>query len=231
VAFTPLTSHFWTLAVEEQFYLFWPAIILLAPKKHMLSILAALVISALFYRLVVGSIVGFSANATGIITIACLDFLGAGALLAYAEQDRRLHGALLRFGLWSLPVPVLVAIWGRLDNGYVDNIAQTLCAFAFAWIIASCGKAKTLLGSWAMAAIGVRSYGMYIFHLPIGWFVAWLYYSEFHYGISRPLLFALGTMLTIAIASVSWKLFERPINSFKAYWPYAKVAIANPLRT
>jgi peptidoglycan/LPS O-acetylase OafA/YrhL len=226
--FTELTAHFWTLAVEEQFYLFWPAIILLAPKKHMLSILVALIISALFYRLVVGSIIGFSANATGIITIACLDSFGAGALLAYAEEDKRLHGALLKFGLWSLPVPVFVAIWGTLDNGYVDNVARTLCAFAFAWIIASCGKAEALLGSWALAAIGVRSYGMYVFHLPVGWFVARLYYSGFH-QVSLP--FALATTMTIAIASVSWKLFEQPINSLKKYWPYATVAIAPPLRT
>jgi peptidoglycan/LPS O-acetylase OafA/YrhL len=218
--FTDLTPHFWTLAVEEQFYLFWPAIILLVPKKQMPSILAAVIVTAPLYRQVVGSIIGFSANVTGIITIACLDSFGAGALLAYAEQHERLRGVLLKFSLWSLPVPVVVAIWGTLGNGYVDNVAQTLCAFAFAWIIASCAKAKALLGSWALAATGVRSYGMYVFHLPAGWFVARLYYLEFHQRIPAGMLFALGATVTLAIASVSWRLYEQPINSLKSYWPY-----------
>jgi peptidoglycan/LPS O-acetylase OafA/YrhL len=41
IPFTNLTPHFWTLAVEEQFYVFWPAIILLAPRRHLLTILLA----------------------------------------------------------------------------------------------------------------------------------------------------------------------------------------------
>jgi peptidoglycan/LPS O-acetylase OafA/YrhL len=54
IPFTNLTPHFWTLAVEEQFYIFWPAIILLAPRRHLLTILLAMIAIAPIYRLLAG---------------------------------------------------------------------------------------------------------------------------------------------------------------------------------
>jgi peptidoglycan/LPS O-acetylase OafA/YrhL len=219
--FTAVTAHLWTLAVEEQFYLVWPAIILLTPKRHLLSVLLALIASAPIYR-VIAVFFGFSENATGIVTIACLDCLGVGALLAYLENDKPRRDFLLKLGLWSLPVPVLLALLGIPANDYLQNLARTPCAFAFAWIIARyLNQSNLFLKSRVLVAIGVVSYGAYIFHLAAAHLVSKLYFIAFGQGLGRgPLLFVLGVPMTLVIAAASWKFFEQPINSLKSYWPY-----------
>jgi peptidoglycan/LPS O-acetylase OafA/YrhL len=223
IPFTSLTPHFWTLSVEEQFYLFWPAVILLAPRRHLFAILLALIISAPIYRLI-AQFIGFSQNGAGTITIACLDCLGAGALLAYLRDDKPKRGALLRLGLWFLPVPLLLAVFGTFHSNYLDNLARTPCALTFAWIIARyTDRSNALLRSRALVAIGVVSYGAYIFHLAAGRIVRELYRLAFGQHLDGgPLLFALGVALTLVIAALSWKLFEEPINSLKSRWPYAQ---------
>jgi peptidoglycan/LPS O-acetylase OafA/YrhL len=224
VPFTDLTAHFWTLAVEEQFYLVWPAIILLAPKRYLLPILIVLIVSAPVYRLLVGTVFGFSKNASGIITIACLDCLATGALLAYVNGRGWTHAALLKVGFWSLPIPVLLATFGSFHNDFFDEIARTLCAFAFAWIVAYSSTTwlpGRLLRMRVFVTVGIVSYGAYIFHLPVRRLVIMLYSNttgqELDYG---PRLFIFGAAVTLAIAAIFWKLFEQPINSLKLYWPY-----------
>jgi peptidoglycan/LPS O-acetylase OafA/YrhL len=56
--FTPLTAHFWTLAVEEQFYLLWPAVILLATGRHLKPMLMAVIASAPLFRMI-GNLLGW----------------------------------------------------------------------------------------------------------------------------------------------------------------------------
>jgi peptidoglycan/LPS O-acetylase OafA/YrhL len=74
-----------------------------------------------------------------------------------------------------------------------------------------------------LVAIGVVSYGAYVFHLAAGGFVHHLYFLAFRQQLGRgPLLFILGATMTLVIAAISWKLFEQPINSLKAYWPYER---------
>jgi peptidoglycan/LPS O-acetylase OafA/YrhL len=224
IPFTNLTPHFWTLAVEEQFYIFWPAIILLAPRRHLLTILLAVIAIAPIYRLLAGFFLGFSHNAVGIVTIACLDSLGVGALLAYVENDDCQRGMLLKAGLWSLPVPLFVVLFGTTQN---IMLLSTFCALAFAWIIACSmrGPSKRwafdFLRSRLLVNIGVVSYGAYVFHLAAAGLVHKAYFYAFGQELDRgALLFALGSTLTLVMAMVSWKLFEKPINSLKSYWPY-----------
>jgi peptidoglycan/LPS O-acetylase OafA/YrhL len=222
IPFTNLTPHFWTLAVEEQFYIFWPAIILLAPRRHLLTILLAMIAIAPIYRLLAGYFLGFSDNAAGIVTIACLDSLGVGALLAYVENDDCQRGILLKAGLWSLPAPLFV-LFGTTHI----ELLSTFCALAFAWIIACSVRRSSkrwafdFLRSRVLVNIGVVSYGAYVFHLAAAGLVHKAYFYAFGQELDPgALLFALGSTLTLVMAMVSWKLFEKPINSLKSYWPY-----------
>jgi peptidoglycan/LPS O-acetylase OafA/YrhL len=226
IPFTTVTPHLWTLAVEEQFYLFWPAVILLAPRRYLFAILLALIASAPIYRLV-ANLADLPENAIGIVPIACLDSLGVGALLAYFEHDDRRRGILLKLGFWALPVPVFVAFFGTLQSAFVDSFARTLCALAFAWIIAHSvsGSSKTfvfgVLRSHVLVKIGVVSYGAYIVHLAAAEFVNKAYSYAFGQWLDRgALLFVLGSTLTLIIATASWMLFEKPINSLKSHLPY-----------
>ncbi len=77
-------NHFWSLAVEEQFYLFWPFIILfIKPNRTLLAIFLTIFISLLtrgYLFLYVGKWM-----ATAYFTMSCMHALGLGALLAYIK--------------------------------------------------------------------------------------------------------------------------------------------------
>ena len=69
-------SHLWSLAVEEQFYLVWPILMLTAPERRLPAIIAATIVAAPITRLLVGGAM------SSVLPTSCLDSLGAGALLA-----------------------------------------------------------------------------------------------------------------------------------------------------
>jgi peptidoglycan/LPS O-acetylase OafA/YrhL len=75
-------SHFWSLAVEEQFYLLWPLVILFTPKKILAPTIFFVILSGAFFRL---TVTAFGLNEIAIWTLmpSCLDTLGLGSLLAY----------------------------------------------------------------------------------------------------------------------------------------------------
>ena len=226
--FTNITAHLWTLSVEEQFYLLWPAVILLAPQRHLRTILIAAIAIAPLYRAAAIFVFASYENAPWIITIGCFDSLGVGALLALLEGNKRNQARLLTIGFWSLPAPILLALFGdQLFGGpwskNVYSIGSTFSAFAFAWIIfSSVSRPIALLRSPVLTSIGVVSYGAYVFHLAAIQSVIHLYQNAFGQLLERgALLFALATMMTLSMAVVSWKLFEQPINSLKYRWPYA----------
>jgi peptidoglycan/LPS O-acetylase OafA/YrhL len=227
--FTDLTAQFWTLSVEEQFYLFWPAVILLVPRRFLFPVLLAVIASGPLYRLLC-ALAGISGNAVNIVTIACFDSLGIGALLAYLESDDRKRGILLKLGLWSVPVPILLAILGTPENAYVNNVVRTLDALAFAWIIArDVGPSKALvfraLRSRFLVPLGVVSYGAYVIHPAVADMVRSAYRHLLgHELYSGRQLFLLGAVSTFLLATASWKLLEQPINALKGRWPYTNKA-------
>ena len=152
--------------------------------------------------------------------------MGVGALLAYVENDDGKREILLKAGLWSLPVPLFVVLFGTAQN---ISWLTTFCALAFAWIIAcsvrgpSKGWVFDFLRARVFVNIGVVSYGAYVFHLAAAALVHRAYLYAFGQELDRGiLLFALGSTLTLVMAMVSWKLVERPINSFKSRWPYRR---------
>jgi peptidoglycan/LPS O-acetylase OafA/YrhL len=86
--FIPNVCHFWTLAVEAQFYLVWPLLVLFAPRRRLLPILLAVVASALAYRLYASfaypdDIAGRVAASTTLI-FGVIDSLGSALCLRSA---------------------------------------------------------------------------------------------------------------------------------------------------
>ena len=96
-------GHLWTLAVEEQFYLFWPVLMLFLPRRWLLPLLVGLVCLAPIYRLYASfrysDDVASGAFTSGALTVSVFDSLGLGALLAIAAhvfsgEGERLRGVL-----------------------------------------------------------------------------------------------------------------------------------------
>lgn len=132
----PSFAHFWTLAVEEQFYLLWPAVILLTPRKWLLPMVIAVVLSGPGYR-EIGYLLGWSHGQTWLrmylVPIACLDSLGIGALLAVCMDrnapHRRLGRWVSRAGFWiGVPGTILVFVFHYYMFQRTQLFARALAA-------------------------------------------------------------------------------------------------------
>src|SRR5260370_14205075 len=84
-------AHFWSLCVEEQFYIFWPWLIVLLPRRWLKAVVILVILAGPAYRLsyVLSGYMNMKGIATYISTITFLDSLGLGALLALLLITRR----------------------------------------------------------------------------------------------------------------------------------------------
>ena len=140
-------SHFWSLSVEEQFYLFWPMLVLFLPRRNLPHFIVGLIGLSLGYRLAF-ALAGASYKLIFASLWGCLDSLGLGALLAIAWDEPSCRWARGRrfvrvgkiFGVvWALMTVGILA--GGLDSeftGYLWFAAVyfTTAAIAFTGLIA-----------------------------------------------------------------------------------------------
>jgi peptidoglycan/LPS O-acetylase OafA/YrhL len=210
-------AHFWTLAVEEQFYLAWPLLVFLVPRRRLSAVILILVIAGPLSRL----ILFLRADALYMTPLtSCLDTLGLGALLALrGVADDRLRRVSLYAGL---PLFVASAILFKFSVGtpFILVVADVIIGLACVWLVAGAargfgGVAGTLLDLRPLIYLGTISYGLYVLHL----FVLFLIGSAL--GPTRWLLrLPILIGITIAAAALSWTFFEKPINGLRRYFDY-----------
>jgi peptidoglycan/LPS O-acetylase OafA/YrhL len=212
-------AHYWSLAVEEQFYICWPWIVLAVSRRKLELICIALLIIAPLLRL--GAINAHIAAATHFydeITPFRMDGLAAGALLAAVSRDRAII-QLKNAGAWMLIlgsiVFVAVAVESPERYGYVFEFSSIAAAATGALILVvafpTSVACRLLSISW-VRWIGTVSYGVYIIHYPIA------FWMKTH-GIATPVSVFATLSLTLAAAAISWYVMERPILGLKKYWP------------
>jgi peptidoglycan/LPS O-acetylase OafA/YrhL len=227
-----LYSNFWSLAVEEQFYVMWPWIVLFAPRKWLLPITIAMISCGPLWRAYAFT-QGVNAVALYKLTPACLDSLGVGALLAQAHRSRLTINTISRVtnGL-ALPVGVFVSLclWALVyfEINWSANIVlfDLSIALIFCWFINSAsigfgGTAGRVMEWRPLVYCGKISYGMYVYHQ----FAPPIFSLAFaKFGITYDqhgwLNFFLGSALTILISSASWYLLEQPFNNLKRHFDY-----------
>lgn len=240
-------SHLWSLAVEEQFYLLWPWFILLLPRKRLIPGVLLLIASGPVFRLVAYRM-GLWQDAIWILPFACVDTLGAGALLAIfcyrsgltAVARSRLRTASLWAG--GLLLIFLVTLRHRSIGGWIGYpLMDIALALLGTWLVAGAavgfsGPAGKLLESKPLVYIGTISYGIYVNHLFLPEFT-----DRFSEKFGLPQLGSLWsgepfmlntatyaialTLLSILTAALTWRFFERPINGLKRYFGYRAAPI------
>lgn len=230
------TSHLWTLSVEEQFYLLWPWLMLFFPRRWLGRLIVATILVGPLYRLG-GVLAGWRGNPLYTIPFASMDSLGLGAMLAYLREgkpgDAAKREALRRAAFWvGIPLFIILTPLAYISDSTARvfvvgiNLALSLCSF---WLVDRAaigfgGVPGALLQSKPLQYCGKISYGLYIYHL----FMTRI--PSFHGGIllhSFPRLFRPSmpyflttSTATFLVASASWYLLEKPINSLKRHFPY-----------
>jgi len=224
-------SHFWTLAVEEQFYFVWPFIMLFTPRKHLAKVIIGTIALAVIFRAVVLWTLVIPNEAAGVFTFATLDSLGGGALLALLRYEEKLRPRIP--ALMKLFLIAGIAILALTTFGYVYQIGfrvvYTLLTFGVSLVFVVLiektsrgfnGRAKSVMEHPIILYIGKISYGLYVYH---NFMLAIVLYYLVKTGIGHDyrLIAPLSTLLTFATAITSWHLIERPLSQLKNKFSFA----------
>jgi peptidoglycan/LPS O-acetylase OafA/YrhL len=225
--------HMWSLAVEEQFYLVWPLLLLA-------------VVWLFRRRLGVAAIVAAALTVASAVAMTVL-YTPTNVARAYYGTDARvfqpLLGAVLaigtvlvvRRGAAHVSLPWQAAISGRraaLLVGSVALAALGLMAFGLdgaespyfhggaiavaaatavlIWALERPTPLAAVVGWWPLAALGRISYGVYLWHWPI---ILWVRPDDGASWIDRRAVNLNQLLLTLAIATASYVLVERPIRT------------------
>ena len=212
------TQHFWSLGVEEQFYLMWPLLIALAmifvPKlyKHrrrtaIFSLLALVTFASLGFGIF--STYTDPAIAYFSTPVRAWEF-GVGALIAFVPG--------LVNKLWS-PVLSVLGFAGILVAGFLYNpqmpypgTAALLPVLATALVInanANAGLLANLLSFKPIQWVGDHSYAIYLWHWPLIVLTPFILHVE---KLTSLVKFSL-IVLTFLLAALSAALIERPLMS------------------
>jgi peptidoglycan/LPS O-acetylase OafA/YrhL len=235
-------NHFWSLAVEEQFYFAWPLIVFLVRDlRKLLFVALGLSLGALILRIVLESY-GAVPGTLYELTPCRMDALLLGGSLALLLRSR-FRPIVLRYSVPAFVVLLGGLIWlayplrGLLWNApLVQTLGYTLTALTSTALIA----VTLLRRTWARIAfenrvmrfLGKYSYGLYVFHYSIDMAITaslrrWLL-ATFHSKAIAVILASLPVVLaTILVAFASYHLYEKRFLRLKRYFePKRRVAMS-----
>ena len=226
----------WSLSTEEQFYLVWPPLLVLLGRRALPALLAFLLLNqAVNFGWMDGRLraMGMPYESLDILQATFTPIL-LGVLLAFALQDAASRAWLARMltprALWVLVFAALaLANWPGSLRGAPRLGLHLVTALLLGGLVLNPGHALVRALEWRpLAYVGTVSYGIYLLHKPALDLARRLLHQL---TIDSPsALFALGLLLSIAIAALSYRYFESPLlrlkSAFRAPRAKAPVAIA-----
>jgi peptidoglycan/LPS O-acetylase OafA/YrhL len=219
-------SHFWSLAVEEQFYLVWPLLVRFSSRRSLEKICLSLLVLAP----VIHFALHFSGNPLGayLFTATRLNTLAAGALLALVFRDPP------HWQRWMNHAPKVGLIAGGISVlGLIYPAQISLVPFApFLWgallmkVMQPLSPIHRAFSGRVLVAFGKYSYGLYLLHYLFDPWLKNVLYPKWIVGLagnataSVALFMIIATFLTFSAAIVSWHFLEKPFLSLKRHFRY-----------
>ncbi|HXM46171.1 MAG TPA: acyltransferase [Bryobacteraceae bacterium] len=215
-------AHFWSLSVEEHYYLLWPLLVARLDCKRLLRVCVLAVGVSLLTRVILFRYGAFY------FTLARLDGLAIGSALAVlARSNSSALGRLAGPARGLLAgLGVLLAATQLIASGSGQPVVQvlksTLIAVVYACVIILSTENKlgrslgALLSSRALRSVGKYSYGMYVIH---PFMLGWLHGTGIvPFGFPG---LVVSMVLTYAAAWLSWTVLEHPFLKLKRHFEYA----------
>lgn len=236
----------WSLAIEEQFYLFWPLLVYLFRREAMLKICVGIFFGSLLLR-------GMSLTQGWYLdamnwTPTRLDGLATGAAIALIARGPRGVGVLVKPAKFIGPIAAILFWMMTLlmaHMGYHRGIGQSpgyvLCGtsllslmFGSLLLWAAISEKGTIghriFNNAILQSFGKYSYGVYLLHLPILILVADYLFRPDMLKLGNTTLpglivfFAITWGLSLLAAVISWNVLEKHCLKLKAFFPMEKKA-------
>src|ERR1019366_5755327 len=226
-----IVGHFWSLAVEEQFYFLWPLVVLALRPRWLLRALGCAEMAVMGGRLWWVLNHGTS-QMLYVATISRMDGLLFGAACAVLVRrfriPRRAVSAMPWFSALCLTAYLAAVLFGgpQREDGFNQTGGLPLLAAGFAAILLCAvltdserTPLQTCLRWKPLTRVGKYAYGIYVFHVPLFYFVAqavqplpapirtaaWFRYSTIAFEFS----------LAFGLASLSYHFFEKKFLALK----------------
>ncbi len=213
------TAHYWTLAIQMQFYLLWPLVVFLLPRRWLGAAFALGVAVAPLARMVLAWRFP-EIHHSEAVSVTALDYFGVGALLALAmEHGMQPGNGRLRRAAW-LAFAGYAVLYGFNELGRpvpgLRYLQQTLVSVVFAGLISATlagfgGFRARVLDHPVVQHIGRLSFGFYLFHTPVplflGIFVPQLW-DGFFTGPWQLIRLAAFALVSWGFAWLCWRFLE-----------------------
>jgi peptidoglycan/LPS O-acetylase OafA/YrhL len=213
-----ILTPYWSLAVEEQFYLFWPLVVARFTGKRLLRVIGAICVLALLlrYACMAG---GVSPEAIYANTLTRMDSLLIGAACAVFLRQPSQIERLRRHAGWLWLAPVVPFLGVHLIsspyvtvNPLVQGIGFTVIALSYAgFLLATILEGNVvlhgILNSSVLRALGKYSYAAYLWHFPARYLVRTTILH--HVALGGPFRILLMVAVTVLLSVASYHLVER----------------------
>ncbi|ARV15119.1 acyltransferase family protein [Polaribacter sp. SA4-12] len=215
-------GHFWSLAVEEHFYLFWPFIIYFFSNKNIIRIIALIIVFAFTLRIYMVN------NGVGVFyfTFTRFDSLAIGALLAFLELKKYFNSDKLK--LVKPVLLILVVSIGLISfffsgegNNYVQVVKYLILPLTYffgLWYVLSIKHDSFINKSLNFSYLqfsGKVSYGLYVYH-PFVYFLIDSYLSIDYIILDFLVKFSLSYLISF----ISFELLEKKFLKLKKHFEY-----------
>ncbi|HEY4196017.1 MAG TPA: acyltransferase [Mucilaginibacter sp.] len=223
--------HVWSLAVEEQFYLIWPWVIIFAPKRILFSLIVGFILIGLCSSLILQHFFG---EYVIFLLLPCITAFSIGALYAYVEISRQFYNITVNCFKVLFPVCIILLFLHQFGHHFVliRAINSIIGVVVIMYISRQDYNRFTayIFNNKILVNIGKISYGIYLYHFGFPFyynqFISYLQQNNYIDSKTMNVLTTLPPAYFIYLASIlliatlSYKFIELPFLKLKSYFNY-----------
>lgn len=233
-------THFWSLAVEEQFYLLWPLIVWrFRDKSRLIAISSVLIVACCLLRLA-SPLLSISVHDMSFFTFNRIDAVLMGVLLNLLSGSELMKRITPSAKWLTLASVLLIAVLGAIKG---EKWAMSTYAGKETWIAVANFTAAAIIiavleeGSFInricsqrwICLVGGMSYSLYVFHLTYRDFfmdlVARKLAAHVQWTLAMLIAATLAFCTTFVLSLLSYRFIEKPLMNLKRHLPYGEAVM------